>query len=150
KTRFHAEFLGFNSRLDALQAAVLEVKLGYLEGWNARRRVLASRYDSALSDLPIQLPRSAVGCEHAYNQYTVATVRRDALSKFLAARRIETMVYYPIPLHRQGLYAQEPQPCLPNAERLANEVLSLPLYPELSDEQQEVVIDGVKGFFRDC
>jgi len=149
--------LGTCSRLDALNAAALHVKLAHLEAWNARRREIAGQYATGLREAglagapraPLMLPASA-GEAHVYHQYVVRAADRDALGKSLADQGVATQVYYPTPLPRQpalATFALTPMP-LPETERAAREVLALPVYPELSDEQIRHVIDACRRFYR--
>jgi dTDP-4-amino-4,6-dideoxygalactose transaminase len=150
---YHHEEVGYNSRLDALQAAVLSAKLPHLEGWTAARRANAAFYDEALADVEeLVTPRVAPGNETIVNQYTVRVVdgRRDALQQHLAESGVGTSVYYPVPLHLQPCFAylgyREGQ--FPAAERAAAEVLSLPVFPELGEAQRDHVVRSVRAFFR--
>lgn len=150
---FHAA-VGGNFRLDALQAAVLNVKLPHLERFTAARRRNADRYDAAFADagLPperLVTPRR-VFPGHVYNQYTIRTDRRDALRAHLRERGVGTEIYYPRPLHLQACFAHlgHREGDLPVAERAAGEVLSLPIYPELEEARQRVVVDAVVDFLR--
>jgi dTDP-4-amino-4,6-dideoxygalactose transaminase len=147
------EAVGMNSRLDAIQAAILSVKLNYLEQWNLQRLAIAERYHELLNHVPgITLPAMAPGS--VWNQYTIrieegeagGTGKRDRIQQFLKAQGIQSMVYYPIPLHRQPVYeALNYQPGqLPEAERAAQEVLSLPMFPELTGAEQELIRDVLK------
>jgi len=149
KQYFHDE-VGFNSRLDALQAVVLSAKLPHLAGWSAKRRENAAYYDAAFADLPdVTTPYIDASNESIFNQYTIRVEKRDALQAHLKNAGIGTSVYYPLPLH--------PQPCFgylgykkgscPEAERAANEVLSLPIFPELTRDQLDEVVAGVRGFY---
>jgi dTDP-4-amino-4,6-dideoxygalactose transaminase len=149
KQYFHDE-VGYNSRLDALQAAVLSAKLPHLAGWSAKRRQNAAFYDAALRDLadvttPVVRPEN----ESIFNQYTIRVPRRDALQAFLKERGIGTAIYYPLPLHLQPCFAylgyREGQ--CPESERAAREVLSLPIFPELTQLQLDEVVAGVRAFF---
>ena len=150
---FHAT-VGGNFRLDALQAAVLNVKLPHLAGWSAARSRNADRYDEmfAAAGIPRErlTPPKRVVPGHVYNQYTIRTDRRDALRAHLAERKIGSEIYYPRPLHLQECFAHlgYAPGSLPEAERAADEVLSLPVYPELTEAQQRVVVDAVVGFLR--
>ena len=149
KTYFHEE-VGYNSRLDALQAAVLGAKLPHLAAWSARRRENAAYYDAALADVPeVRTPYIDPANESIYNQYTLRAERRDALQEHLKARGIGTSVYYPLPLHLQPCFAylgyREGQ--CPEAERASREVLSLPIYPELTRAQLDEVIGAVRAFY---
>ncbi|MBY0489812.1 MAG: DegT/DnrJ/EryC1/StrS family aminotransferase [Gemmatimonadaceae bacterium] len=149
KTYFH-EVVGYNSRLDALQAAVLKAKLPHLEGWSAARRANAAKYDAAFADVPeIGTPYIDPANTSIYNQYTIRVSPRDALQAHLKAQGIGSAVYYPLPLHLQPCFAylgyQEGQ--CPESEKAAKEVLSLPVYPELTDAQRDEVIAAVRQFF---
>lgn len=140
--------IGVNSRLDDLQAAFLRIKLRRLRDWNARRGELARRYLEAFSDLPLGLPATSDGEEHVYHLFVITCRERDALREHLARRGVETAVHYPIPLHRQSPFMARENPPCPRAERAARSVLSLPLYPYLTDREQEEVIAAVRDFFR--
>ena len=154
--RYHHESLGICSRLDAVQAAVLGVKLGHLDGWNARRRVIAASYGERLRDAglvgrpgaPVTLPAPA-GSEHVWHQYVVRAERRDALRDHLAAAGIGAMVYYPVPLHRQPpLAASVVTPVsLDETERATRDVLALPIYPELDEAALDAVVGAVRTFY---
>ena len=149
RTYYH-EMVGFNSRLDTLQAAVLKAKLPYLEGWSAARRRHAAYYDVAFADVPeIVTPFVDPANTSIYNQYTIRTARRDALQGHLKARGIGNAIYYPLPLHRQPCFAylgyRDGQ--FPESERAAAEVLSLPVYPELTTAQLDEVVVAVRTFF---
>ncbi len=147
---------GFNSRLDELQAALLSCKLPHLGSWNARRREIAARYDFALRELPLQLPffaedSGAEAAEHVFHLYVVRSNARDELRDSLTSMDIETGIHYPIPCHRQDAFAGSPasQALLPLADRLAGEVLSLPIGPHLPEAAVERVIASVQAFFDD-
>lgn len=146
RKKYHAEVLGFNSRLDSIQAAILAVKFNYLDHWNARRRELAQRYNQLLAALPLTLPVEPAGSHHVYHQYTIRTSRRDELAAYLQEPGIGTMIYYPVPIHRQTLYGY-PEGSLPESEKAAREVLSLPMFPELTEAQQDKVVEVVRAFF---
>jgi dTDP-4-amino-4,6-dideoxygalactose transaminase len=149
KNKYDAEVLGFNSRLDSLQAAILGVKLDHLDEWNRARRRLARRYHELLAGLPLVTPCESALSYHVYHQYTIRVPRRDDLAAYLRDRGIGTMIYYPVPLHRQVLYADlgYDQGCLPVSEQASREVLSVPLYPELTEEQQQEVAAAIQEFF---
>jgi dTDP-4-amino-4,6-dideoxygalactose transaminase len=149
KTYFHEE-VGYNSRLDALQAVVLAAKLPHLAAWSAARRNNAAQYDRAFADLdgvrtPVIDPRN----ESIYNQYTLRAARRDELQEFLKKRGIGNSVYYPLPLHMQPCFAYlgYEEGDFPESERAAKEVVSLPVYPELTDSQRDEVISAVRAFY---
>jgi dTDP-4-amino-4,6-dideoxygalactose transaminase len=149
---YHHEEVGYNSRLDALQAAVLAAKLPHLDGWSAARRAHAAYYDQALAGIDgITSPVVRPGNESIVNQYTlrVAGGKRDALREHLTAAGIGSSVYYPVPLHLQECFAylgyREGQ--FPESERACREVLSIPVFPELTEAQLAYVADTVRGFF---
>jgi dTDP-4-amino-4,6-dideoxygalactose transaminase len=149
KTYIHEE-VGYNSRLDALQAAVLRAKLPFLAEWSAKRRENAKYYDAAFADLAdVTTPYVDPANESIYNQYTIRVPRRDALKAHLAAKGIGHSVYYPLPLHLQECFAYlgYKQGACPESERAANEVLSLPVFPELSRAQLDEVVAAVRGFY---
>jgi dTDP-4-amino-4,6-dideoxygalactose transaminase len=141
--------LGTNSRLDALQAAILRIKLRHLEAWNGERRARVAAYDEALTGLPgVTLPREAAGARSAWHLYTVRVAERDALRHHLAGQGISTAVHYPRPIHLQpAMAAAGGRPGdLPVSERLSREVLCLPLYPELPLDAVRRVADEVRAF----
>jgi len=152
--RYYHHFVGINSRLDTLQAAVLGVKLPYLDKWAAARERHAKRYaeEFSRSGLAEQIvtPTVTEGCSHVWNQYTVRVTggRRDALQKYLTERKIGSAIYYPVPLHLQKCF--EAIGCeegtLRETEKACREVLSLPVYPELTAAEQGTVIDAVASF----
>ncbi len=141
---YHHEMVGTNSRLDAIQAAVLRRKLPHLERWTRARVEHARRYDEAFASMPgIRTPVVAPGNEHVYNQYTVRVRERDAVRARLEEAGIGSGVYYPVPLHLQECFAElgYGEGDLPESERAVHEVLSLPVYPEMTMEQQTAVIE---------
>jgi dTDP-4-amino-4,6-dideoxygalactose transaminase len=149
KPKYFHKVVGGNFRLDAVQAAVLRVKLRHLDAWSAARQANAARYRRLLAPCaglvcPEELPER----RHIYNQFTVRTARRDALKAHLAERKVGCEVYYPLPLHLQecfaGLHYRAGQ--LPESERAAAEVLSVPIYPELAEQQQRAVADSIRDF----
>lgn len=150
KKKYHAEVLGFNSRLDSLQAAILRVKLMHLDAWNEARRQVACHYNEMLAALPITTPFESRHVYHVYHQYTIRAPERDALLAYLNERGIGAKIYYPVPLHSQKAYAglgYGPN-SLPVAEAVSREALSLPMYPELTKEQQEKVASALKEFYK--
>ncbi len=149
QTYLHEE-VGYNSRLDALQATVLSAKLPHLAGWSAKRRANAAFYDAAFADLPdVTTPFIDPANESIFNQYTLRVPRRDALREHLAARGIGHSVYYPLPLHLQPCFAYlgYREGSCPEAERAAREVISIPVFPELTRAQLDEVVAGVRSFF---
>jgi dTDP-4-amino-4,6-dideoxygalactose transaminase len=146
RDRYVHEELGFNSRLDEIQAAILRVKLRFLAEWNARRRAIAARYREGLAALPIGLPTESPDYVHVYHQFTIRVPDRDGVQRRLAGLGVRTTVYYPVPLHLQPMYRDLGYRVgdFPEAERAAREVLSLPIYPELMDAQVDEVVDACK------
>ncbi|MBZ0272889.1 DegT/DnrJ/EryC1/StrS family aminotransferase [bacterium] len=148
-SRYEAAVPGINSRLDEIQAAILSVKLRHLGAWNAKRREIAARYDAAFAELPLRRPADPDGATSVYHLYVVATPERDRLAEHLRTHAIGTQVHYPIPIHRQPAFAElgYRYGAFPVAERLSREILSLPLFPEMTDGEIERVIAGVRSFF---
>ena len=149
KTYYH-EMVGYNSRLDTLQAAVLQAKLPHLEAWSAGRRANAAFYDAAFADVAeITTPYIEPANTSIYNQYTIRVAARDALQTFLKEKGIGNSVYYPLSLHQQACfsYLGYAEGAFPESERAAKEVLSLPVYPELTAVQRDEVVAVVRGFF---
>jgi dTDP-4-amino-4,6-dideoxygalactose transaminase len=147
---YHHEEVGFNSRLDALQAAILHAKLPSLAGWNGQRRANAAWYDRRLADLAhVRTPAARADRFHIYHQYTIRAERRDELKRHLDARGVGSMVYYPLPLHLQPCFRPlgYSEGDFPESERAAAEVLSLPIYPELSEAQREEVCAAIEAFY---
>ncbi len=140
--------LGANLRMDGIQAAALRIKFKRLKEWNTRRQENAARYDQALADSPIQSPIVRDDCRHVYHQYTVRTPKRDELKAFLQKADIASSVFYPIPLHLQPCfqYLGHQKGDFPVAEKASQEVLSLPIFPEMTREQQDYVIETIRKF----
>jgi dTDP-4-amino-4,6-dideoxygalactose transaminase len=155
---FHDE-IGWNARMDGFQGAILSVKLKYIEGWNQARRTVAKRYHAMFHAAGLTeagpypthgiiLPHEVPGSHHVWHQYVIRTRRRDALRDFLSIHRIGSEIYYPAPLH-----LQEPLKSLgyaegsfPEAERAAREVLALPIFPELREDEQQTVVSAIAEF----
>jgi len=149
--QYHHDEIGTNSRLDTLQAAVLLAKLPHLAAWSAQRREHAAYYTEALAGLEqVRTPVVDPCNEHIFHQYTLCVERRDALQAHLKAKGIGTAVYYPVPLHRQPCFASlgYQEGSLPTSERTAREVLSLPIYSELTRAQLEAVAGAIREFYR--
>ena len=148
KTRDESVLWGYNSRLDAVQAAVLRIKLRHLAAWNQTNRELAARYNAALGKV-VTLPQTIADEEPIYHRYVITTDRRDELQKFLLERGVDTKVNYPIPIHLQevGATLGYKKGAFPVAERLAGRILSLPLYPEFTHGEQDKVIENILAFF---
>jgi dTDP-4-amino-4,6-dideoxygalactose transaminase len=142
--------VGLNSRLDELQAAVLKVKLAHLDNWTERRRESAYRYNSLLADLPVITPYELPDVKHVYHQYTIRVhSNRAQLREYLLRRGIETAVYYPFGLHSQPIYKSlgYAPGSLPITELLCEEVVSLPLYPYITADEQIIVANSIKAFY---
>jgi dTDP-4-amino-4,6-dideoxygalactose transaminase len=148
RTRYYHDVLGFNSRLDEMQAALLRVKLRYLDDWQARRRQIAAHYDQLLGNLGVETPFVRPGVTHVYHQYTIRVARRDDLHEFLREHGVGSMIYYPLPLHLQEMYRDlgYAEGSLPVSEQAGCEVLSLPVYPELVEEQIQAVAEAIGTF----
>ena len=142
------EEIGYNSRLDSFQAAIIRVKLKKLDQWIEGRRAIAERYNEAFEGLDITIPRVIEGGTHTYHQYTIAVDDRAGLLRHLKDKGISSRVYYPVPLHLQPCYRNEGYSIgsLPVSEKTAEKVLSLPVYPELKEEEIAYVIKTVKEF----
>jgi dTDP-4-amino-4,6-dideoxygalactose transaminase len=153
KVKYVHEKVGFNSRLDALQAAILKVKLNHLDRWAEGRQKNAKRYAQLFADAKllerVTLPRTDQGNVHVYNQFTLRVQKRDELRAFLKDKGIGTEVYYPIPLHLQSCYRDlgHQKGAFPVSEKAADDVLSLPIYAELADDQLAYVVAAIKEFY---
>lgn len=149
KVKYHHEILGVNSRLDTIQAAILSVKLRHLENWNNSRRRSASRYDALLVGTPVTVPHVSPACSHIFHQYTIRAPKRDALAGHLKEKGIPHAIYYPIPLHLQQafLVAGNKKGDFPITEQACDEVLSLPMHTELTEEQQVYITDHIKNWY---
>jgi len=160
RTRYYHDEIGWNARLDGFQAAVLSVKLKYIESWNSARRAVAKRYHvlfraAGLAETGtyprhgVVLPKEVPGSRHVWHQYVIRSARRDQLREFLASRKIGSEIYYPVPLHLQD--ALRPlgygEGDFPEAERAAREVLALPIFPELREDEQRTVVEAIAEFF---
>jgi dTDP-4-amino-4,6-dideoxygalactose transaminase len=161
--RYYHEEIGWNSRLDAVQAAILRVKLKRIDRWNEMRRTIAARYDSLLRDAglvktgaltvdaqaPIGLLQTCSEAYHIFHQYVIRAYRRDELRAFLTQQQVGTEIYYPVPLHLQQslAYLGYKAGDLPEAERAAKESLALPMFPELREEEQQRVVAAIAGFY---
>lgn len=150
--KYHHDVIGCNSRLDAIQAAILRVKLRHLDAYLKSRKEAATRYNEGLQDIPwIQIPFVETGNEHSYNQYTLQIKNglRNELAEFLHGQGIPSMVYYPLPLHKQKAFALCSQPtpvAFPSSEQLCSEVLSIPMHTELNEEIQQQIIRKIHEF----
>ncbi|MGA2515082.1 MAG: DegT/DnrJ/EryC1/StrS family aminotransferase [Thermodesulfobacteriota bacterium] len=151
---FHKQ-IGINSRLDTIQAAILLVKFKYLEKWTAERQKKAERYQLLLRDLVssvngLRLPTIQYQNRHIFHQFVIRVPERDRLKQYLSEEGIGTDIYYPVPLHLQECYSflKYRRGDLPNSEKACEEVLALPIYPELTEDQQVAVVDRIKAFYR--
>lgn len=153
RTRYVHELVGINSRLDALQAAVLTVKLKYLDRWTEGRRRNATRYERLFEDAKllerVTLPKTEAGNFHVFNQFTIRAQKRDELKAHLKDKGVGTEIYYPVPMHLQNCFKELgcQKGSLPVSERAAEEVLSLPIYAELTDDQLAYVVDQIAAFY---
>jgi dTDP-4-amino-4,6-dideoxygalactose transaminase len=156
--RYLHEELGWNSRLDAIQAAILRVKLPHLENWNEQRRAHAATYDrlftqsgltAATGDAPVRILGTSPPAHHVFHQYVIRAQRRNDLRAFLTARKIGSEIYYPLPLHLQPAFAYlgYREGDLPESERAAKEVLALPMFPELTEAEQQWVVESIAEFY---
>jgi dTDP-4-amino-4,6-dideoxygalactose transaminase len=156
REKYYHDFVGVNSRLDSLQAAILRVKLRYLDGWAEARRQNAKRYrrlfaqSGLVEQGQVRLPEETPGCLHVYNQFVIRVQRRNELKSFLREQGIGTEVYYPLALHEQPCfqYLGYREGDFPNAERAAREALAIPIYPEIGEDQQCYVVEAIGAYFR--
>jgi dTDP-4-amino-4,6-dideoxygalactose transaminase len=159
RRRYHHDEIGWNARMDGFQAAILAVKLRYIDGWNQARRAVARRYHALFHAAGLAeagpypahalvLPHQVPGTHHVWHQYVLRTTRRDGLRQFLAERKIGSEIYYPVPLHlQQSLQSLGyKEGSFPEAERAAREVLALPIFPELREDEQQTVVAAIAEF----
>jgi len=159
RRRYYHDEVGWNARMDGFQGAILQVKLKYIAGWNQARRAVAERYDALFNtsglaesgpypSRGIVLPGHVSGTVHAWHQYVIRAPRRDELREFLAARKIGSEIYYPVPLHLQDALKSlgYSEGSFPEAERAAREVLALPIFPELREDEQRTVVGAIAEF----
>jgi dTDP-4-amino-4,6-dideoxygalactose transaminase len=149
RDRDHADIFGYNSRLDALQAAILSVKMKYLDKWNEMRRANAKVYHESLSDL-VDVPFEPPYARSVYHTYIIKYPERDALQKFLEKNGIETKIHYPVPIHRQNAWRQltKKKGRFPVCEKLARTMLSLPVHQCLTGEQVNYVCETIERFVK--
>jgi dTDP-4-amino-4,6-dideoxygalactose transaminase len=159
RRRYYHDEVGWNTRMDGFQGAILNVKLKYIEGWNQARRAVAENYHALFAaaglaeagPYPIRgivLPHQVENTRHVWHQYVIRTPRRDALREFLASRKIGSEIYYPVPLHMQDALKclGYPEGSFPESERAAREVLALPIFPELREDEQQTVVAAIAEF----
>lgn len=145
KQRYYHDIIGFNSRLDEMQAVILRAKLKYIDHYNDQRRRVAHRYNANLAGLPVATPYEDGIGKHVFHQYTLLTDRREAIQQALQAEGIASAIYYPIPLHQQNVFKDDyPGLSLPNAEDVSRRCLSLPIYPELTDASIDRICDVIQ------
>ncbi|MCL2660226.1 MAG: DegT/DnrJ/EryC1/StrS family aminotransferase [Acidobacteriaceae bacterium] len=158
RRRYYHDEIGWNSRIDSIQTAILQVKLKNCSTWNNLRRERAARYDelfraaglaSGSTSEGVVLPKTAARATHVFHQYVIRAPRRDALREFLAERQIGSEIYYPLPLHMQESLSSlgYRRGDFPASEKAAEEVLALPMYPELRDDEQQIVVDAIRCFY---
>jgi len=152
KVKYRHDIIGVNSRLDTMQAAILQVKLPHLDAWCAARADAASRYDEGLASIEqVLIPGRQNQSSHVFHQYSLRVThgQRDALQAFLKSQGIPSMIYYPLPLHLQPAFASDdvPEGSMPVSEQLCQEVISLPMHPALTAETQGIIINQIKTFF---
>lgn len=148
--KYYHSMIGYNSRLDALQAAILRIKLRYLDQWNEGRRQKAALYNELLADTPLVTPYHAPDRKHIYHLYIVQAEERDGLMQYLKENGIASGVYYPVPLHQQEVYQSlgYAEGSLPVSEYMAKRTFALPLYAELEDETIHQIADTIKAYYR--
>jgi dTDP-4-amino-4,6-dideoxygalactose transaminase len=146
--RYYHDLKGFNYRLEGVQGAVLKVKMKYIEGWTEARHAVAARYDEALAETGLRTPVAAPDRRHVYHIYAIRDAQRDALQTFLHDHHISTGIHYPIPVHLQRAFAElgHKEGDFPHSEAASREVLSIPMYPELPTDQQDIVISALKAW----
>ena len=150
RERYISEEAGYNSRLDELQAAVLDVKLQWLDSGNDRRRGIAALYNEGLSGMPLDLPRERPGMRHVYHQYVIQSEERDRLRVYLENNGIQSSILYPMAVHQQPAYrnrVMEGEGGMTVTENIVQKILGLPIYPELGDEEVERIIENIRGYF---
>lgn len=143
--KYYHDFVGINSRLDEIQAVVLRVKLKHLDEWNERRRKIAKLYDECLEDSEVVTPVEKEYAKHVYHLYVIRYKNRDMLQQQLLKNGIQTQIHYPIPIHKQKAYLDLDDAQLPITEKICEEILSLPIYLELKNEETKYIADAVKG-----
>jgi len=148
--RYYHDTLGINSRLDEIQCAILSAQLPYVHEWNDKRSEIAAKYTEGLKDLVVT-PVEAPGFKHVYHLYVIQTAYRDELQAYLLERGVQCLIHYPIPAHLQQAYQflGYKAGSLPTTEHIVNRILSLPMFPEMTDDQIEQVIDGIKSFYKE-
>lgn len=150
KVKYYNEILGYNSRLDEMQAAILRIKLRHLKDWNEKRRQHSYRYNELLKDTPLKTPVELEDIYSVYHLYILQSEERENLLSHLKENGVSTGIYYPVPLHLQNVYKDlgYKEGDLPNAEYTSKRTFALPLYPEMTKEQQDYIVEKVKEFYK--
>ena len=154
KIKYHHEIIGCNSRLDSIQAEILNIKLKYLDEYNANRKLMAKNYNLAFADIEeLKTPNVITNSDHVYHQYTLKVLtsgKRDLLKQYLFENGIPSMIYYPIPLYKQEAFSKYVKRDfkLENTEYLAKNVISLPIHTEIENSNQDYIIEKVISFFK--
>jgi dTDP-4-amino-4,6-dideoxygalactose transaminase len=143
--KYYHDFVGVNNRLDEIQAAILRVKLKYLDEWNGERRRVAKLYDELLEDSEIVIPIEKEYAEHVYHLYVIRSEKRDALKEYLQKEEIQTQIHYPIPVHKQKAYLEFSVAQLPVTEKICGEILSLPLHPWTNSDEILTISKVIKN-----
>ena len=141
--QYQHDVIGYNSRLDELQAVILRIKLRHIDDYNRRRLEVARSYNRLLADSRFETPAIADDRDHIFHQYTILCDGRDAVRQHIIAQGVACALYYPIPLHQQKVFSNNPQPALPVTESSASRCLSLPIFPEMTGQQIETVCDAI-------
>lgn len=149
RERYYHDIVGINSRLDEVQAAVLAVKLPLLEKWNDRRRAIGARYNAGLINLPVRCPKLPAGSSHVFHLYVIQSDERDQLRGHLASAGVQTQIHYPVPVHLQRAYVSLGYRLgdFPVTEHVASQILSLPIYPQLTDADADRVVAAIADFY---
>lgn len=151
KVKYHHDLIGINSRLDTIQAAILDVKLKYLNEYEQKRNEAATYYDNELKEISgVHIPFRIKNSTHVFHQYTLKAERRDELKENLESKGIPSMIYYPVPLHFQKAYQQKGfgEGCFPVTEQLSKEVISLPIHTEMNEQELSYICQSIKEFYR--
>jgi dTDP-4-amino-4,6-dideoxygalactose transaminase len=149
KIKYHHEIIGCNSRLDSIQAEILNIKLKYLDTYNSSRKIMANNYNLAFNEIDeINTPKLNSNSDHVYHQYTLRVLNgsRDDLKLYLSHLGIPSMIYYPIPIHRQKPYRNDQ--ILENTDLLSDEVISLPMHTEIESSNQDYIIEKITNYFK--
>ena len=148
QTRYIHQYKGLNSRLDEIQAAILRVKLKHLDEWNEKRRRIAKYYNEFLEGTEIICPKEAPFAKHVYHLYVIRSRKRDKMQQYLETKGVSTLIHYPIPIHLQKAYSELglPEGSLPVTEKICQEILTIPIFPELSPNQIQEIVNSINNF----